>query len=797
MPGSHKFELKFVADVEGILKDFQGLMARLQQVVQQGIRIPASVELIGPLAGTGGGNQGLNVTSSPGTSMRGAGPGIRDIFGRTVSPGGVPNDPVDSRDAYQRFRQDDPALSMAMSQRGMSEREKHILMMTGGRGASEFLSERIKGLSGAEDSESKATLLALNKFKTELDSTTNILGRLKKEREEAVAAGDIGRASAAQREMEDRTRIKESIIQAAGGGGGGGGADPIAAALAGLLTAGVIKKVMDVMDRALGSTGLAIGQAAKVQDLNTATLQAGLRMNAEDILVTLNPGMRARAGVVGSNAYLNAVLQQAGKVGIGAAGGAAGGSIFGGVGAVPGALIGGAGAAVSGFGMDFLSYMQGGAPYESKAAEATLQALQGLSGINKIDIMSGNLGLERAQSRLGFRSAFGLSSMDMIGMSTGQLMPMTARYGFGEEEMLGGLMGMAPFGRANLPSMLRMGRSGIGAEFQQAQIQRLMHGDVGNAQQELEDLMSRAVARGNDNSEIGKRQVDAITSMAYRAGGFGGAAGTGIFEQAMRIAQGMSGVGPGRAADVAQGGMNTIMGELNQRTGLQGLMNMMTAQRIVDRFFGHVDPGTRSRLVLLFGRYDPSQWSNPEFQRIVAEEASRGGGRMGGSMADIQNFAMATGQAISGAFASVPGSADPRVNRLIMSREGTLQDVLQTTGLRRGFMRGEGRIPEGGVDFEARDQRIKDMDVFLNQLTNTELLASGLANQGIMVLNQAMKDWANGGLKMVTDAIIKGRAGEGGYEVQVGGAQVPISEAANYKNRAPSARESLDVLAHH
>ena len=731
MAGMHKFEIKFLADIDEIVKKFEAALGQLQQIAQQR-SIDLHLNYLGPdgkpvtsLFG-GGQGQGVNVQASAGTTMHGRTP-LSEIGVPIVGAGAGPQGPYkgtpgpqSSIDAspWDRYRMTDPNYRYMEFERQTRAREDQYNVRTYGRG-SEFLSERIGDYTakhgGTTDVRTQELIRSLTAMKATVDAATKSLEELTTEQANAVGNVDRTVQIAEQRTNLERIRgaASEQILGVTGGGGGGGGDSFIARAVKAIGIEFATQRIQNI----LTGPGRALGfQASAAGPLNTFAA-AATRLNAEDILSTLNPEVMSSAFSAGMGAGTSSIVGPAGRA---LAAGQVGGPVA-------------AGAAGLGSISDWVSAAYyGGNPRAGAAGEAINAALGKWAEIKGVEILAGSIALDRSRGRMALQQTFGItnSALTSFGMSEdpNSFYSVGKDFGISESEQIRGLMGFARFGspRRINRGVARLSLAGFDASSQAEATGQLFGGDVAESHRRLEDLFARAMTRGLNDSEVAKNQVMAIASLVAGSGAPGMPGDPRLAEAAMRMFNGNP-----LAGSIVQSGMGQIYGERNQRGGLQGLMNAITAKAVVSQIPG-LDVGRRAQLMQILGGHDPSQWEN--ILGAVGDEF----GLNKGSAGEMSRTGMQLGEQFRMKLFGIGGSNNPLVNELMLNPNTNAAQVIQQFRIRSGFARGEFGGGEAPANLEDRFKFWSADSPIIQQMQLLEKNSQELAFGGFAVLNTAL-----------------------------------------------------------
>jgi hypothetical protein len=758
--------IKFVADVQGIyealnklVKDIQSMQASLVVNLVTADGKPLSQAFNHALGG--------NFSSSAGGILMPSGLVSGSPGEKSGPPPGMPGSGKPSYDnEFQRFRQENTSYHYLEAQRALTARQNSIDLMTGGKGGSSFLSDKLADLQRQNDPKLQGTIGAIGSLKDKFDELSKTIASLNEK--EKLSLGNAEELANIAKERETASRTQQQIIQTAGGSEGGG-PDPIQRIIRTMLAAATVKVVGDAVQDFLGAGSRAQQERGAISSLATRAVGAATRVSAADLFSTLNPDVLNQAMLIGDSQYWSPFAGGATNVGSAAA---AGGQQGGG----RGAAVAGSLAALSEGGSAAFSLYNGGAPLLSHEAMAINSSISAALQERGVQVMAGQMGSERLANRQGvgesYGVGYGLRGMRTASVGEGGFLSNTIDSGFSENDQLSALMsgqgmggGTSGFMRIlnRLQGVGRQARgTGISSDEIMGQISRMNSMDTAGTDlnfQKQEDMMARAFARGYDNAELAKRNTDAVIALASRSGGAGGPVDTGIFEKMMSGAG--QGTNVGTSLGVAAG--NKIFDENTQRSGLGGLMNMLAAQRVVNQFFPDVDAGTRSRLTLLLARHDPSEFGSETVQREIMGEVERGGGSgNGGRLPSGMMEALSSGkEAIKGRFAGIYGSSSSFINRAI-GEDGPLLETLGIQDRRNQIINGTGAIGDAGAGSHLIGGRHRAAMNAPNvrQQVEAEKAAALLSDRGIGALDAAITKLVDtGGSLSIMTKMLEG-AGE-------------------------------------
>jgi hypothetical protein len=685
---------------------------------------------------------------------------------------------------FQALRQNDSNFHYLETQKAIAARKNSMDVLSGGKGGSEFLSDKIKEMSGKNDPQLQGTITALTGLREKFDQLTATIKSLDETEKKGGMTPD--QLTANRKASEDAYRTQQQIAQTASGFGGGGSNDPFNELFGQLKRAATLIGGIHVGNAAaqglIGGRGAALDSVATMADLQMGLVNASLRLSPTDLLTTLDPGSRAYAQNIGYRGVLGSVV--GGLAGAGTAG-VAGGEVAGPWGAAAGV----AGSGIKQLASPIGAAYYGGHPVDAAVASTMMATLEKLAHVKGGDIAMGEQYFARAGTRKSFGRAFGLKTDDVQQMSIHDLIPGARETGVGEEATLNAMMQMPQFvGVKGISGRLR---SLMRNDIDPSDIAKGASGLMGVAHNNeaalktYEDVMSRAFTRGHQNSPLAQRQTEAILQMASRAGGFSGGSGTDMGERAIRI-MGDS-YGNEAAASLASGAMGSSMGRMNQRSGQQGMVNILSAKKLVEKFMPKATGATKTALMMAFAR-SPDQYES--MSKEIAESYEQAtGSKVEGDYKEWSSFQAAGVSKGENKYNPLIQAGVPSRLAHLAVDGGPAGEIIAEDVLREGFIGGRGKKVEKPTNFDTRGEYIDWDDPVVKQMKAVEQASAQLANGGLAVLQRAFEKIVDP-VKTATDAIIamsnaaKGVLGADGYRTTIAGPQEALHEHENKKQDA-------------
>lgn len=613
--------LKFISDMEDIQAGFKKFIAEQETFVLK-LRVqPVGMD-----------GQPFSMSNSSSSGYGGYSAGWGGSSGSAPTPGQNSGDLTRARlyqqynttgqqemTQFQSLRQNDSNFHYLEAQRAINSRTNSMNALTGGKGGSEFLSDKVAELSKTNDPKLQGTIAALNGLKEKFDTLTASLNSLNETEKKGGMTPDG--VAANKRAQEDALRAQQQIVQTASGfGAAGTPKNPFAELLEGIKRAAVISTGKEVFAAALMTPMEREHTRSVIGSEINANLEAVMRQSQGDIVTRLNPNVAsASAGA----SWLAAMRGHSDNAFDSLQAGNAAATSLGMTTSLPvekelSAILAGVGTSGAMMaGLEARDAAQSRTGRRWAEYNKQYQAYSAMTQAGKITA------LDEAERRSGLRAStmasFGIHPNDMLDMGE-MARDYVTETGFDETNLMQTAGGLGYMRGGAFMGARKVGQTARGMGMNTADLTSMAQGltSLGSADTASVDKLVEIIARGNkqgfDTSELNKRSTEAIISISQ---GFGGAAGATGVDTAALLMQNAGSLFPD--SKVASTSMARAFGSMmnsdtTSRGGMQQYLNAVNSSSVLGQL-GIDDPGMQ--LQALLGNMNPAEITDLDESTLV------------------------------------------------------------------------------------------------------------------------------------------------------------------------------------